>query len=67
MNNSMTFMIVDECPAATNLQRGQATNCNQCSPSDKNSMGQTFHFDIAVDAMNAQQYSNFFNGATYGR
>ncbi|KAI9719631.1 MAG: hypothetical protein M1812_003402 [Candelaria pacifica] len=65
-NNSMTFMIVDECPAAPNLQRGASTNCNQCSISDKNTMGQTFHFDIAVDAMNSQQYHQFFDGATYG-
>ncbi|KAI9696441.1 MAG: hypothetical protein M1836_005719 [Candelina mexicana] len=62
-NQSMTFMIVDECPASPGLQRGASTNCNQCSASDKNSMGQTFHFDIAVDAMNQQQYNTFFNGA----
>ncbi|KAI9747455.1 MAG: hypothetical protein M1835_002105 [Candelina submexicana] len=65
-NQSMTFMIVDECPASPGLQRGASTNCNQCSASDKNSMGQTFHFDIAVDAMNQQQYNTFFNGA-WGR
>ncbi|KAI9810140.1 MAG: hypothetical protein M1827_006666 [Pycnora praestabilis] len=64
---AMTFMIVDECPAAPALQRGASTNCNQCSVGSTNGMGQNWHFDIGVDGMNSQQYSTFFNTATYGR
>ncbi len=29
-------------------------------------MGQTWHFDIAVDAMSTEQYNTFFNGVTDG-
>ena len=56
-----TFMIIDSCPA--NDQTNKA-NCGQCSATAQNDYGKTFHFDIAVDAMNGGQYANFFNGVT---
>jgi len=59
-----TFMIVDECPAASSLSGGE--HCNQCTTSATNDMGQHWHFDIAVDAMSTSQYSTFFNGVTDG-
>ena len=55
-------MIIDECPVTS----PNTANCGQCSLSDTNSFGQTFHFDIASDAMNSEQYSTFFNGVTDG-
>ena len=58
-------MIADECPAASNLSGGP--NCGQCNTSDKNTMGQSYNFDIAVDAMNTDQYNTFYNGVTGGR
>ena len=55
-------MIIDECPVTSpNTQ-----NCGQCSLSDTNAFGQSFHFDIATDAMNQEQYNTFFNGVTDG-
>ncbi|CAJ2511829.1 Uu.00g074540.m01.CDS01 [Anthostomella pinea] len=62
--NTLTFMIVDECPASVSLSGG--SHCNTCSTSEKNDMGQTWHFDIAVDAMSDAQYSTFFKGVTDG-
>jgi len=61
---ALTFMIVDECPASVALSGG--SHCNTCSLSETNDFGQTFHFDIAVDAMSTDQYSTFFNGVTDG-
>lgn len=56
-------MIVDECP----ISSPNTQNCGQCSTSDTNSaFGQTYHFDIAVDAMSSSQYSTFFAGVTDG-
>jgi hypothetical protein len=46
-------MIVDECPAAAALSGG--SNCDQCTTSSKNTMGQTYNFDIAIDAMSTSQ------------
>ena len=31
-----------------------------------NDMGQSWHFDIAIDAMSTDQYNQFFNGVTDG-
>jgi len=61
---AMTFKIIDECPASVSLSGG--THCNTCSTSEKNDFGQTWHFDIAVDAMSTTQYSTFFQGVTDG-
>lgn len=58
-------MIVDECPASVALSGGK--HCDTCNTSEKNDFGQTWHFDIAVDAMSSSQYSTFFNGVTDGR
>jgi len=63
-SQALTFMIVDECPASVALSGG--SHCNTCSLSETNDFGQTFHFDIAVDAMSSEQYSTFFNGVTDG-
>lgn len=57
-------MIVDECPASVSLSGG--SHCDACSTSEKNDMGQTWHFDIAADAMSTAQYSKFFAGVTDG-
>jgi len=62
--NAMIFMIIDECPAASSLSGG--SHCDQCTTSEVNDMGQTWHFDIAVDAMSTAQYNQFFNGVTDG-
>jgi len=62
--NTLTFQIIDECPAASSLSGGN--HCDQCTTSETNDMGQTWHFDIAVDAMSTAQYKQFFNGVTDG-
>ncbi|CAK4005670.1 Hypothetical predicted protein [Lecanosticta acicola] len=62
--NTLTFMIADECPASVALSGGK--HCNTCTTSEKNDLGQTWHFDIAVDAMSDAQYKTFFNGVTDG-
>ena len=67
---AMTFMIVDECPASANPSQkdaGRSTHCGQCQLGDVNDFGQPFHFDVAVDAMNKDQYNLFFSDATGGR
>ncbi|KAI1362739.1 hypothetical protein F5Y08DRAFT_341365 [Xylaria arbuscula] len=63
-DNALIFQIVDECPAAVALSG--STHCTQCSTSQVNDYGQTWHFDIAVDAMSTAQYNKFFNGVTDG-
>ena len=63
---AMTFMIIDECPASQDLQRGPGMHCNQCSPGSTNMNGMQWHFDIATDAMNQQQYDQFYQGVTNG-
>ena len=60
---SMIFKIIDECPVSS---AGSVNNCNQCSINDQNVFGHAFHFDIAVDAMNQQQYNSFYQGVTDG-
>ncbi|KAI4136048.1 MAG: hypothetical protein LQ347_000098 [Umbilicaria vellea] len=63
--NSMTFMIVDECPVLAGGNSGnKSPNCGMCQPGEVNGAGQQVHFDIAVDAMNQAQYKQFFNGCT---
>ncbi len=52
-SQALTFMIIDECPAAAALSGGN--NCNQCNPSEKNVLGQPYNFDIAIDAMSTSQ------------
>lgn len=59
--NALTFMLVDECPVS-----GGGVNCNQCKLSDHNVFGHAFHFDIASDAMNSQQFKQFYKGVTDG-
>ncbi|KAI9852585.1 MAG: hypothetical protein M1838_000239 [Thelocarpon superellum] len=59
-NQSLIFKIVDECPIS------QGSHCAQCSTSDVNSNGHAFHFDIAADAMNQQQYQQFYQSVTDG-
>ena len=61
---ALTFRIIDECPASEALSGGY--HCDQCSTSSVNDFGQTWHFDIAVDAMSSSQYDTFFNGVTDG-
>lgn len=51
-------MIVDECPAAEALSGGY--NCDTCKTSEKNVMGQTYNFDIAIDAMSTSQVRRRF-------
>ncbi|KAI0433398.1 hypothetical protein F5Y09DRAFT_351472 [Xylaria sp. FL1042] len=63
-DNAMIFKIIDECPAAVALSGG--THCSQCSTSKVNDYGQTWHFDIALDAMSTDQDNRFFNGVTDG-
>jgi len=63
-SNAMIFQIIDECPAANSLSGG--SHCDQCTTSETNDMGQTWHFDIAVDAMSTDQYNTFFKGVTDG-
>ncbi|KAI9870050.1 MAG: hypothetical protein M1830_004749 [Pleopsidium flavum] len=62
---SLTFMIVDECPASPVASGGR--HCTQCHTSDVNDYGQHWHFDIAVDAMSPGQYERCFKGVTDGR
>ena len=67
---SLTFMIIDECPASSNPSQkgaGLSVHCGQCKAGDVNDYGQQWHFDIAVDAMNKEQYDLFFHGAPGGR
>ncbi|MCJ1335231.1 hypothetical protein MMC09_000499 [Bachmanniomyces sp. S44760] len=67
--NALTFQIIDECPAAADpstLGATRSVHCGQCTVQDKNDFNQTFHFDIAADAMNQKQYNTFFNGVTDG-
>ncbi|PMD28029.1 glycoside hydrolase family 45 protein [Hyaloscypha hepaticicola] len=63
-SQALTFMIVDECPAAEALSGGY--NCDQCTISETNVLGQHWNFDIAIDAMSTSQYDTFFNGVTDG-
>ncbi|KAI1751540.1 hypothetical protein F4782DRAFT_531314 [Xylaria castorea] len=63
-NNALIFKIIDECPAAVALSGGH--HCSQCTTSEVNDYGRTWHFDIAVDAMSTAQYNQFFNGVTDG-
>lgn len=63
-DQTTTFMIVDECPASVSLSGGK--HCDTCTTSEKNDLGQTWHFDIAADAMSNAQYSTFFNEVTDG-
>ncbi|MCJ1482377.1 hypothetical protein MMC06_002541 [Schaereria dolodes] len=58
--NAMTFMIIDECPVSPTPSNNN--NCGQCKMGDSNIFGQNWHFDIAVDAMNQDQYNQFFQG-----
>jgi hypothetical protein len=46
-------MIVDECPAAEALSGGY--NCDQCTISETNVLGQHWNFDIAIAAMSTSQ------------
>ena len=57
-------MIIDECPA--DPAKAHSNHCTQCSLNDVNDFGHNFHFDIASDAMNQQQYNQFFAGVTDG-
>ena len=52
-SQALTFMIVDECPAAEALSGGY--NCDQCNISEDNVLGQHWNFDIAIDAMSTTQ------------
>ncbi len=61
-DQALIFKIIDECP----VSKGGVNNCNQCKMGDTNSFGKTFHFDIAVDAMNQDQYTKFYKGVTNG-
>ncbi|KAI1351210.1 hypothetical protein F5Y01DRAFT_283729 [Xylaria sp. FL0043] len=63
-DNALRFKIIDECPASVALSGG--THCSQCTTSEVNDYGQTWHFDIAVDVMSTDQYNKFFNGVTDG-
>jgi len=63
-SNALIFKIIDECPAAAALSGGN--NCSPCTTSQTNSMGRTWNFDIAIDAMSTAQYNQFFNGVTGG-
>ena len=60
-DQALVFKIVDECPKSSGVN-----NCNQCSLNDVNTFQHTFHFDIATDAMNQQQYNTFYKGVTDG-
>jgi len=65
----MVFMIVDECPASINPGGGnydQGSHCGMCKAGDVNDFGQQWHFDIASDAMNLEQYNTFYKGVTDG-
>ena len=57
-------MIVDECPVS--LPPVNNNNCGQCKMGDTNIFGQNWHFDIASDAMNQEQYNTFYQGVTDG-
>ncbi|GAA96731.1 glycoside hydrolase family 45 protein [Mixia osmundae IAM 14324] len=61
-DQSLTFEICDLCPVGTQNFK----NCGQCRGSTNTAFGQEFHFDIATDAMNAEQYATFTKGITYG-
>ncbi|KAI1733653.1 hypothetical protein F4680DRAFT_472004 [Xylaria scruposa] len=63
-DNALIFKIIDECPAAVSLSGGR--HCSQCTTSEVNDYGRTWHFDIAVDVMSTAQYNKFFNGVTDG-
>jgi len=63
-SNALIFKIIDECPASNSLSGG--SHCDQCTTSETNDMGHSWHFDIAVDAMSTAQYNQFFNGVTDG-
>ncbi|KAI9676174.1 MAG: hypothetical protein M1817_000919 [Caeruleum heppii] len=58
-DKATTFRIIDECPT-------DQGHCNQCSVGQTNGYGQTWHFDIASDAMNQPQYKRFFGNAEDG-
>ena len=80
--NALIFKIIDECPASVTLSGGEHCNqCttsevstfssylpapNVLTRKKVNDMGQSWHFDIAVDAMSTDQYNQFFNGVTDG-
>jgi hypothetical protein len=52
-SQALTFMVIDECPAAEALSGGY--NCDQCNISEDNVLGRHWNFDIAVDAMSTSQ------------
>ena len=52
-SQALTFMIIDECPAAEALSGGY--NCDQCTVGATNALGQPWNFDIAIDAMSTSQ------------
>ena len=62
---ALTFMIIDECPAGNAGSRN--AHCGMCSAGEVNDFGQEWHFDIAVDAMNKEQYGTFFSNVTDGQ
>ncbi|KAI9681306.1 MAG: hypothetical protein M1817_002589 [Caeruleum heppii] len=60
---ALTFMIVDECPLGTS----GGIHCSQCRVGDQNNFGKNFHFDIAADHMNKQQFDLFYKDCTEGQ
>ena len=66
-SQALTFMIVDECPASQDLDGSPNPHCSMCAHGEVNDFGQPWHFDIAVDAMNPEQYAKFYKDATDGR
>lgn len=67
---ALTFKIIDECPAEvdpTAPNSGPSLHCGMCSLGQLNDFGQQWHFDIAVDAMNKDQYDTFFGNVTDGK
>ena len=69
VNQALTFMVIDECPASHTPQipfSGPSQHCGQCKMGDMNDYGKQWHFDIAADAMSPAQYSTFFAGVTDG-
>ena len=59
---ALTFMIIDECPAGNATSR--SAHCGMCAAGEVNDFGQEWHFDLAVDAMNNEQYTTFFRNVT---
>ncbi|MCJ1384357.1 hypothetical protein MMC17_007473 [Xylographa soralifera] len=61
---ALTFMVIDECPAGNASSR--SAHCGMCGAGEVNDFGQEWHFDLAVDAMNKDQYNTFFSNVTDG-